>query len=762
MEDTQGKSRARNEASPADCADSVNSASPADSTDSPISADCAGAASPADSTESLNSADCADSAQPYSQTCLSYAQITALWVGSFFDELVRWGVHNVVVSPGSRSTPLAMAAYELSGRRPSDLRLYVDIDERGAAFFALGLAKASGQPVALVCTSGTAVANFYPAVIEAETSRVPLIVLTGDRPPRLQGLGAPQTTDQVKIFGDHVRAFRMMPLPSARRRDVAFVRQAAREACIAACGGHAGVITPNTCFDCVASRGSAYEAGPVHINFPFEEPLKPNFEGIDAFESSRSVHVPEQVQQGSDTRQNNASQQSSDLQQNNASQQGRDVQQNCGMLPTCSALDNSTKSILDEILQTGRVFVLAGEGTCTTINEAQEVVAWARAYDLPLLADPLSGLRCVDDPLVIDNYDEVCVQDNCPMPNVTIRFGRYPVSKSITAQLARARDEQSLFSVVVDMAQTRDFNSMTDLFIPMTPLDFVRSFASDANDATNAAVGTAFNTTNATGDSAVNAAVVASDTEAVPDNTTADSCTTPTPDATLTGPVFAAQRDFAREWITLNNAAYERILAQSQADDADQHEGAYIRKVLELAPAQSCVFSANSLTIREVDTNFTKSGKPLCVLCNRGQNGIDGTVSTALGAAHLFDQTTLVVGDLALLHDLNALAMQHELLAHPQVDSLGNAYIPSVIIVLFNNNGGAIFNTLPQASDEPYFERLFLTPQDVHFEDVADAFQIPYHLVQTVDAFNTAYSEQLGVPGISLIEVRLPSCGECE
>ncbi|MFR1640878.1 MAG: thiamine pyrophosphate-binding protein, partial [Eggerthellaceae bacterium] len=103
---------------------------------------------------------------------------SALFLGAFFDELTRWGVREVVVSPGSRSTPLAMVAYELARRHPERLRLFVDVDERGAAFFALGLAKASGRPAALVCTSGTAVANYYPAVLEAESSRVPLVVLT--------------------------------------------------------------------------------------------------------------------------------------------------------------------------------------------------------------------------------------------------------------------------------------------------------------------------------------------------------------------------------------------------------------------------------------------------------------------------------------------------------------------------------------------------------------------------------------------------------
>ena len=217
---------------------------------------------------------------------------TARFVGAFLDELCRWGVHDVVVSPGSRSTPLAMCAYELSRRAPERLRLFVDVDERGAAFFALGLAKAGGRPAALICTSGTAVANYYPAVLEAESSRVPLIVLTGDRPPRLQGLGAPQTCDQLKAYGDHVRAFRQMPLPSADAASLAFARQAAREAVIAA-GGDVGVGEAAAAAVCADGCGvtariaGCCAGGPVYLNFPFDEPLKPDLSTAGLFDGGR-------------------------------------------------------------------------------------------------------------------------------------------------------------------------------------------------------------------------------------------------------------------------------------------------------------------------------------------------------------------------------------------------------------------------------------------------------------------------------------------
>ena len=187
---------------------------------------------------------------------------TALFLSAFFDELRRCGLRDVVVSPGSRSTPLAMVAHA------APLNLYVDIDERGAAFFALGLAKASGRPVAIIATSGTAVANYLPAVMEAQSSRLPLVVLTGDRPLRLQDLGAPQTCDQLKIFGDAVRHFREMPEPRADAASIAFARQAAREAMAAAAGVAEGSLG--------SGGGSLLDAAPVHLNFPVDEPLKPD------------------------------------------------------------------------------------------------------------------------------------------------------------------------------------------------------------------------------------------------------------------------------------------------------------------------------------------------------------------------------------------------------------------------------------------------------------------------------------------------------
>ena len=171
------------------------------------------------------------------------------YVGAFVDELVRSGVHHVCVSPGSRSTPLALTI----AANPA-LKIWMHIDERSGAFFALGLARTLQEPVALLCTSGTAAANFLPAVVEAKSSGVPLLVLTADRPPELRDVGAAQTIDQNRLFGAHVKSFVDVALPEASADLLRYIR-------VIACRA--------------AAEAKATPPGPVHLNFPFREPLVP-------------------------------------------------------------------------------------------------------------------------------------------------------------------------------------------------------------------------------------------------------------------------------------------------------------------------------------------------------------------------------------------------------------------------------------------------------------------------------------------------------
>src|SRR6202167_4965575 len=174
----------------------------------------------------------------------------------FADELARCGLREMVIAPGSRSTPLAMAFAELD--RSGRARLHVRIDERSASFTALGLAKVSRRPVAMLCTSGTAAANFHPAVIEASESGVPLLVLTADRPLELRGAGASQTIDQVKMYGGAVRWYAESGVPEKRPGAVGYWRSLACQAWAQA-SGDTGTFP-----------------GPVHVNIPFRDPLVPD------------------------------------------------------------------------------------------------------------------------------------------------------------------------------------------------------------------------------------------------------------------------------------------------------------------------------------------------------------------------------------------------------------------------------------------------------------------------------------------------------
>ena len=179
------------------------------------------------------------------------------------DELVRCGLREAVLAPGSRSTPLALALYDRA--QAGELRLHVRIDERSAAFLALGLGKASGRPAAVLCTSGTAAAHFHAAVIEADEAGVPLLVLTADRPPELRGTGANQAIDQLKLYGSAVRWFCEVGVPEARPGAAGYWRSLACRAWALAAGLGPGDPVP----------------GPVHLNFALRDPLLPDEPGAD-------------------------------------------------------------------------------------------------------------------------------------------------------------------------------------------------------------------------------------------------------------------------------------------------------------------------------------------------------------------------------------------------------------------------------------------------------------------------------------------------
>ncbi|WIV67867.1 2-succinyl-5-enolpyruvyl-6-hydroxy-3-cyclohexene-1-carboxylic-acid synthase [Natrialbaceae archaeon AArc-T1-2] len=313
-----------------------------------------------------------------------------LWGRVLVDELAAGGLEAVCLAPGSRSTPLTVAF----AAHP-DVEVYSHLDERSAAFFALGRGRRTGEPTALVCTSGTAAANFHPAVIEASQARVPLLVLTADRPPELRDSGANQTIDQLDLYGDAVRWEGQLPEPEADERKVRSVRTTAARA---------------------LAKTTQTPAGPVHLNCPFRKPLEP-------------VEVPSDVPE--------------DFGETLAGG-GRDgpfVETSGGR----TRPDQPDVELVANALEdAARPLLVAGPADPPGLD-ADALAELATAVDAPILADPLSGVRfgshVVDVP-VFGGYDAYL--EAVPDPDVVVRTGASPTSKSLRQYLRDADARQFL------------------------------------------------------------------------------------------------------------------------------------------------------------------------------------------------------------------------------------------------------------------------------------------------------------------------------
>jgi 2-succinyl-5-enolpyruvyl-6-hydroxy-3-cyclohexene-1-carboxylate synthase len=321
---------------------------------------------------------------------LSHAEVLGRYVGTFVDELAAAGVENVCLCPGSRSTPLA-----ITFERHPGIKTWMHLDERSCAYFALGMTSIA-SPVAILCSSGTAAANFAPAVIEASHSRRPLIVLTADRPQELRDLGANQTIDQVNLYGSAARWFTEMPLPEASEQMLRYVSTVAHRGVRTACGN---------------------PPGPVHLNFPFREPLEPK-----AYESSVRTALGAVPLQASAK---------------------RDVLDGTG------GTDRSIPpagSLFSDFVDAQRPLIISGQGDLAGFAAAKEL----QGAGIPILADTLSNLRTSGRffrPHILGGYDGFLryspLADRLK-PDLIIRFGAPPTSKPLATFLYRHRDVQQL------------------------------------------------------------------------------------------------------------------------------------------------------------------------------------------------------------------------------------------------------------------------------------------------------------------------------
>ncbi|CAA9579044.1 MAG: 2-succinyl-5-enolpyruvyl-6-hydroxy-3-cyclohexene-1-carboxylic-acid synthase, partial [uncultured Thermomicrobiales bacterium] len=479
---------------------------------------------------------------------------------AFVDELARGGVRHACIAPGSRSTPLALA---LAGH--GAIRPWIHIDERSAAFFALGMARASGEPVAILCSSGTAAANFLPAVVEAFHARIPLVVLTADRPPELRGVGAAQTIDQLRLYGGHVRLFVEMPTPELTDDLLRAARTVAGRAVAGTRGGL---------------------AGPVHVNFPFREPLLP-------------AHDAHELPPGIDP----------------VAVKGRPA--GAPFVSTSRGVPltdpGTVAALAADLAGMARGLIVCGPESAGMVGGAgldpgfaPAVAALAAATGYPILADPLSGVRCGphDRSLIVDAYDAFLRDEAAGRelaPEVVIQFGAAPTSKPLTTFLGRF---PSLRRIVVDQA------------------DGWRDPTLSASDVLFGRAGTICHAL---------AHAVQEERVGIP------------------------TAEWAGEWTARGAATRAAIAGQLAAAD-EPFEGRVFAELAELLPSGATLFAGNSMPVRDLDAFFPSSGRAIRCLANRGANGIDGVVSSALGAAAATDgPTVLVIGDLSFYHDLNGL-----------------------------------------------------------------------------------------------------------
>ncbi len=314
---------------------------------------------------------------------MNHIESLTSYIGNFIDELAANGVTNVVISPGSRSTPLALLA-----AAHNEIKEHVLVDERSAAYFALGIAKETQAPVALICTSGTAVANYFPAVVEAYHGRVPLLLLTADRPHELRDIGAPQTIDQLNIFGSFVKKFYEMSLPEGSKESLLYVRNRAKRA---------------------VSIAMNQALGPVHLNFPIREPLTPDL-SLKSIWGNRDKQIE---------------------------------------LATEKVLTNESVKYLGKLISSKkRPLIVVGPQYDSELRSL--IYSLSDKLEAPILADPLSQIRSKKHVNLVEGYDAFLKDESLRQSlecDLIIRFGAMPISKSYLFYL---REQKNLTHIVID------------------------------------------------------------------------------------------------------------------------------------------------------------------------------------------------------------------------------------------------------------------------------------------------------------------------
>ncbi|MFM4769051.1 2-succinyl-5-enolpyruvyl-6-hydroxy-3-cyclohexene-1-carboxylic-acid synthase [Aeromonas allosaccharophila] len=549
-----------------------------------------------------------------------HATFNHVWSSLLLEELFRLGVRDIALAPGSRSAPLTMAAAAHQG-----FRHHLHFDERGLGFMALGLAKGSNRPVAVIMTSGTAVANLWPAVAEAQLTGVPLIILSADRPPELIDNGANQAIDQQGIFGRYPVYQQNLPSPTPTI-PAAFVLSSVDQ----------------------ALAKQALTPGVVHFNCMYPEPLYPGEHYQDFADylaplgnwlGSRKPWSPWQQSE-----------------------------------PSCPPQPEWNE------WQHKRGVIVAGR--ITDPAQAQAVAALAEQLGWPLLADLQSQIRFDSRNLI---HVDLAIND----PEFVAELGRAEVLLQFGARLVSKR-----------LGQFIKHHSWQDYWL-----------------------------------------VDPQPARLDPDYRLRNRLLCSASTFAAAHPVTTVQAPW-HQLAELQHHACQQIAAACEGFS----ELGICHRLNHLIEGQ--LFVGNSMPARLMDMLGETGKGPSRVMTNRGASGIDGLIATAYGFAQSIEPgsdepTTLLLGDLSALHDLNSLAL------------LGKASRPLVVILL-NNDGGSIFRMLPVPTEGELLESYYRLPHGLGFEHAATMFGLAYRAPTTLAEFEHDYRAALK-DGVTLIEIRVPS-----
>ncbi|MBD2464400.1 2-succinyl-5-enolpyruvyl-6-hydroxy-3-cyclohexene-1-carboxylic-acid synthase [Oscillatoria sp. FACHB-1407] len=592
---------------------------------------------------------------------VNFSNTNSIWASVLVETLHRLGLHTAIICPGSRSAPLAVAF----AQHPQIEAIPV-LDERSAAFFALGLARRTGIPTVLVCTSGTAGANFYPAVIEANESRVPLLILTADRPPELRACNSGQTIDQQKLYGTFPNWYSELSIPSLELSQLAYLRQTLIHAW---------------------GRSLHPIPGVVHLNLPFRDPLAPTPQPeAQAFADQFPAHFFDFIQPPSVQAQFNQflpAQTRSNQFPPSPSVQTRLIALPHSLIPSLP--------IPPDWLHTQRGIIIAGVAQPRSPKLYCEAIAHlAKTLGFPVLAEGLSPVRNYADlnPYLISTYDLILRNEAWAKqltPEIVIRIGEMPTSKRLREWLVATQPRQW----VVDLGDRNlDPLHLQTIHLPVAIESLVAATLNPANRSNLAQA-----------------------------------------------PKTAS---YLQAWCRAEVYVRDRIdQTLSQTEELTESKVAWL--LSRCLPDETPLFISNSMPVRDVEWFWCPRSSAIQPWFNRGANGIDGTLSTALGVAHRNQSSVLLTGDLALLHDTNGFLLTKSLVGH-------------LTILLVNNNGGGIFGMLPIAQFNPPFEEFFVTPQHINIAQLCAAYEVEYQQIKDWDQLS-AYLNPLPDKGVRVLEI---------